>query len=329
MNNNIFKIIPIIIVNLILLAIIGIWGYNKFIKVTPYVISTEQYRFSTSPEICNIYPDKGTYVHLVPNTSCKGTISKNDKIIKKTTQNIDTEGFRKTPEVYNKNKKSIVIFGCSFPFGFGLDDNETFPWLLSEQTHKKVYNAALNGGSAQQMLLNLQSDYFYKKVKNPDTFIYLTGYDHLHRLYGPPYEKATNFYYPIFKLKNNKLIYIPEPLAYKIGGYISSIANYQAYRKKVTTNVESDETIKLYIALLKESQKLIKKHYPESRFIVFIFDNNDMIYKAVKDNGFEVVKLESFFNEQDIDNKYMTIQYHPTAEFWQKITPLFIKKVNL
>lgn len=329
-NNNIFKIIFIIFINCALIAIIGIWGYNKFVKVEPYVIRPGQYKYKITAKNCNIFIGKGTYIDSNPNSYCKATILKDGKVVRKIIQHTDENGFRVTPLNFDKNKKSIVIFGCSFPFGFGLNDNETFAWLLSEQTHRKVYNASINGGGIQQMLLKLQSEDFYKKFKNqPDTFIYLAGYDHLHRLYGPPFDNMTDVYYPIFKLKNNKLIYIPEPLPYKIGGYVSYLANYEAYRTKVNTKVENKETADLFAAILKESQKLIKKHYPNAKFIVFIFDNNDIIYNVAKDNNIEAIKLDDFFHEKNVDEKYMKIQYHPTAEFWEKITPLLIKKIKL
>lgn len=48
--------------------------------------------------------------------------------------------------VGSKNKKPVVIFGCSFAYGEYLNDNQTFGYKLSKQTGRTVYNFAYSGG---------------------------------------------------------------------------------------------------------------------------------------------------------------------------------------
>lgn len=47
--------------------------------------------------------------------------------------------------VGSKNKKPVVIFGCSFAYGEYLKDNQTFGYKLSKQTGRTVYNFAYSG----------------------------------------------------------------------------------------------------------------------------------------------------------------------------------------
>ncbi len=62
-----------------------------------------------------------------------------------------------------KNTKSpVILFGCSFTFGAGLNDNETFSYKLSKYTGRNVYNRGLSGYGVQHMLYMLNdSDYCF------------------------------------------------------------------------------------------------------------------------------------------------------------------------
>lgn len=55
------------------------------------------------------------------------------------------------------NKKEIWIFGCSFTHGWGLNDEETYPWLLQRDLPEyEVVNFGVDGYSTVQSLLQLQ-----------------------------------------------------------------------------------------------------------------------------------------------------------------------------
>lgn len=277
---------------------------------------------------CKIYNPK-IFINLKPNSVCYANILKNGKIIRKVSGHINSNGFRITPDNYsNTNKKRIAVFGCSYVYGYGLNDNETFPWLLSKYTHRKVYNLGIVASGAQQMLINLQSDAFNKKLQNVDIFIYVYMHDHLRRIYGPPF-RPYRAYYPIFKLKNNKLKYIPPSPLYKAGIATSGLLNYIAFKNWESANFHSKETMDLFLALVKESQMTIKKLYPNAKFIIFDISDDLPVDNNLKSNGIIVITLKDIFNEKDIQTKYMYLEGHPTADFWQKITPLFVKKLNL
>jgi hypothetical protein len=55
------------------------------------------------------------------------------------------------------NKKEIWIFGCSFTHGWGLNDEETYPWLLQRGLPEyEVVNFGVDGYGTVQSLLQLQ-----------------------------------------------------------------------------------------------------------------------------------------------------------------------------
>lgn len=57
----------------------------------------------------------------------------------------------------NGNKKSIVLFGCSYTYGDGLSEEETFSLQLYKSTKGyDVYNYGISGGGVQHMLYLLK-----------------------------------------------------------------------------------------------------------------------------------------------------------------------------
>jgi len=58
--------------------------------------------------------------------------------------------------------KSILFFGCSFAFGEGLNDSETFPFQLIKDAGEKYTgrNFAFHGYETQQMLALLEDRKF-------------------------------------------------------------------------------------------------------------------------------------------------------------------------
>lgn len=69
------------------------------------------------------------------------------------------------------NKKEIALVGCSFTYGMGVDDEETFPFLLqSALTDCRVYNLGVPGYGTIQSLLILEA--LIEQGQSPDFFIY-------------------------------------------------------------------------------------------------------------------------------------------------------------
>lgn len=68
---------------------------------------------------------------------------------------IDETGFRVLPHVCSDSSlNSIVIFGDSFTFGVGLEDDEVMLYILQNSVRNKykVYNFSVEGYGPHQML---------------------------------------------------------------------------------------------------------------------------------------------------------------------------------
>lgn len=70
----------------------------------------------------------------------------------------DAQGRRVTPASDAKPQAELLLFGCSFTFGYGLEDQETWAWKLGKLLGPawRLSNYAYNGFGPQQMLTRLE-----------------------------------------------------------------------------------------------------------------------------------------------------------------------------
>ena len=74
-------------------------------------------------------------------------------------QQTDSEGWRRVVPSNPSARISLAIYGCSFVFGTGLRDEETFASLLQEQLPElRVRNKGIGGQSTVQAFLNFKMD---------------------------------------------------------------------------------------------------------------------------------------------------------------------------
>jgi hypothetical protein len=94
----------------------------------------------------------------------------------------DEEGYRLTsddPSRY-ESKPEIWIFGCSFTWGWALDNEDTYPWLLQERFPDYcVKNYAIAGAGNVQALLQLRE--FFKDPSRRPPVAAVFGYCLFHK----------------------------------------------------------------------------------------------------------------------------------------------------
>ncbi len=81
----------------------------------------------------------------------------------------------------------IVFFGDSITFGEGVNDDQTFAYLVGQKTagRYEIYNFGFSGYGPHQMLAALQAGLAEWKVTcQPTHFIYLGWFDHIARVAG-------------------------------------------------------------------------------------------------------------------------------------------------
>jgi lysophospholipase L1-like esterase len=88
-----------------------------------------------------------------PNSSCTYVSKGNFEVV----YTVDSEGFRVTPRPPNP-ALNLFLFGDSYTFGHGVNDRETYAWVMTETYLKdqvRVYNAGCNGYGIVQMYVRL------------------------------------------------------------------------------------------------------------------------------------------------------------------------------
>lgn len=320
----------IIVVNLILILIavaVSLLGFYflKYRFVEQKLGSLDYYERASLSEKNELKPYK-----LYPNSKCEGDILYHNRIIKKIKIGIDSNGFRRTPNDYDKNKPGIVFMGCSFVFGYRLEDNQTLPWLVSKITHRRVFNTAYNGNGPQHMLVDFQSEDFWKKIPNTDTFIYVFIPDHLRRLKSPTSLTDANFY-PTYELLPNGKLVADKPSKEFINSNSKKRirAKKLAYIQNTGKEFQNPKTRALFLAILNESNKIIKSKRPNAKFIIFDVCSDQKIDQFLIDNKFEVVNGYDLLGNYQYNNVYMTINGHPNAEFWKLVSPKLVSKLKL
>lgn len=229
------------------------------------------------------------------------------------------------PRNVKSPKQPIVIFGCSFAYGAGLNDNQTFDIKLAKYTRRPVYNRSIGGWGTQHMLYQLKSKEFYKLVPEPEYVIYVYIFDHIKRiqiLVDPLIGNGE----PCILYKNKKgKLYLDNSsmflLRFPICGYFKQLMYYS------TTENYKVNLLKLHIL---ESQKEMHKHWPNTKFIVFVYDEwNPSIEEDLENKGIKIIYLNKLINVDINSKNYTQPDGHPNEKAWDLITPALVKKLNL
>ncbi len=102
-------------------------------------------------------------------------------------QTIDAQGNRHTPRAPGEPSagKRLAIYGCSFTYGTGLADTETYPALLQQALpDMRVLNKGVGGHGSVQALLRFRADILDGQV---DAAIFGVISDHRYRNLPHPY----------------------------------------------------------------------------------------------------------------------------------------------
>lgn len=179
-----------------------------------------------------------------------------------------TDDFRKP--VIASPSKSIILAGCSFTYGHRLNDDETFGYILSKYSNRTVYNLGITGGSLRDFLFILRNkSILYKLIpeKNPDIeyIIYTYIPDSEGRLYYNLRETQPFF----IKSKNNTLKYI------KINKLFNGSNTYRQIMRLLYSRRLLKNTHNLYLCYLKECKKELSKLYPNAKFIILAYENDN------------------------------------------------------
>ena len=260
-----------------------------------------------------------------------------------------------TDEVYQKfcgeerikfgeqyNKRPIVVLGCSYAYGHGLERNETFPYLLSEITKRPVFSYATCGSNILDNFTRLYDDLNSENgelIRNSEYFIYVYMHDHIIRYLEPTRFDINMFFDELFD-------YNPfEKLLSKV--FLFKYIIIKLKIKEILNEYPKNEKSIAYLKhVIKISHERIKKIAPDSKFIILLYDEkldayyppNDLKYhtdiqyspfwKEFEKDGISVVytkDLVGFKFDKNYKLRHDIADWHPNGKVWKLVTPPFVK----
>lgn len=246
---------------------------------------------------------------------------------------IDFPDYRRV-ENPDSPKGSILIFGCSFAYGTGIEETETLSYKLGKLTGRPVYNRAYSGFGVQHMLYQLQNDKFYEKVPKPEYIIYVYFDGHPQRMTTPVTLSFPAAYTVFYKRHNDKFILKKRTFfsdKFIVPHYLSNWFGWNILNRFSSFNRSRE---KLIIEYLKESKKESEKHWKNNDIKYFVlFYNSPFFYETLDELhklGFETLTDEEIqIDVQALEYKISETDDHPSGFAWDVIVPHIIEKLNL
>ena len=131
-------------------------------------------------------------------------------------------------EYRDVNKRPIILFGCSYTEGFGLEEDETFSKKLANYTNRTVINRGKSGTGIPFLYYQLSNEKVIKELpKNSEFIIYTLIPDHFPRLFRYRNFVLTGDHTLRYKIENEQLV-IDKPI-FKIFHSLFSVILLEEY----------------------------------------------------------------------------------------------------
>lgn len=244
---------------------------------------------------------------------------------------IDKYNRRETPNHDSSKSKHAIFFGCSVCFGYGLEDDQTIPYLIQERLGDcNAYNYAFNGWGPHHMLSLLEHEDLTKQVGEKEGFAaYLFLWSHIRRAIGD-YQVYTGWGHsmPYYTIENQQIVFkgnFAEDRPYLSRIYELLTKSYTVRLFKLNFPLNTNENhYELVAEMIKQSEINYKKQFPKGTFVVFIYPD---LWKELEDMDqsrldmllAELTKRDiKYYNFSElshlIQGSYILVDGHPTAK---------------
>lgn len=209
---------------------------------------------------------------------------------------LDEKGRRVTPVANAKPLADILLFGCSFTFGFGLEDDDTWPWKLGQLLGPewRIYNYAYSGFGAQQMLNMLERG----KVEAPAApfrqAFFLSINHHLSRFSGLFTIPSSRYVKENGKIVRKGLTLdspyslLASPPAYFDGSQLARMVVEKLGSR--AAEKQKDEFLEIYIWLIQQSARILREKY-DTPLTVLLWPDAEWMGPAMQAAGLHTIDL--------------------------------------
>lgn len=249
------------------------------------------------------------------------------------------EGYTMTGNPDSTNAP-VLLLGCSFAWGSGLNDNEKFGYLISKYTDRLVYNMGWCAMGPEAMLFQVENEEVNNYIKQhsapPEYAIYVYISSHMLRMYDNKYA--------LHEFNTLRLGYNQRKgrLILNKGGFYTFLSRF-AIGKCILDKYCQDKIFhtpyieSLFRKYMLQTREELQKRYPNIKFIILKFpqqheydeEEDYTLWNQLKKDGFIVYDLKKELDFDITATEYLLPDAHPNAKAWEIITPKFIKDVNL
>ena len=233
------------------------------------------------------------------------------------------ERARKPVGLEYTDKKPIMIYGCSFAYGYNIKNNRHPGIILSELTKRPVYNWGISGKGLQEALFIIRNQ---KQITPPPEFvIYIYSSDQFRRLFVVNHILSGEIFLK-YKNENNKIIFENNKTDFITNTYL-----YRVLRNKyiLLYFLKQKKTLKILKLFIKEIDKEIHEKYPDSKFLFIVYDFIQLDkeeLKSMENSKFEVIYLSDLFGDLLEKPEYkIPNDDHPNEKAWNLIWPKLIE----
>lgn len=227
----------------------------------------------------------------------------------------DKLGRRITPEANSHPQGDILVFGCSFTFGHGLENEQTWAWklgkLLGPNWH--VANYGYNAFGPQQMLNMIESGHV-EMPEAPFRHAFFLGINHqLHRFTGLFFRDSSWYAKENGQVIRKGLVsdspwYLLTSMPRKLNGSQFAENAYYIISGYVRQQ-KLKEFSEVYIWILKQSAKLLEEKY-QTPLTVLLWPDLDWLTPDLEAAGINFIHLRPFLKH-----------WPEKGEFYYQIVP--------
>ncbi len=224
----------------------------------------------------------------------------------------------------NPDKKAIIITGCSYAYGYLLNEKDCIHSVLSRITGRTVSNLGTLAGGIREVVWFLRNkDELSKHINNDfdvQYVIFIYNEDSKRKVF---YDESLNC--PQMKINKDKTIAIlPDNPIFHLFTY----KLYQLIRYDLMTEKTKNEIFSLYFKTIDNETKEL---FPNSQFIVLDYANESTPeLQDLEKDGIKVITLGKELNV-DLHQKQFKASdnNHPNAKVWDLTAKMLKEKLDL
>lgn len=217
-------------------------------------------------------PDLG-FIHR-PDSEIRHIERLENEIIYDATYHFDQYSRRLIPLEQEGREEFLMLFGCSFTYGNGLNDDQTLGYYLAKEGAYHVYNYAI-GGSGPHMLLELlrTRSLTSQITQEKGTLVYLFHSLHPRRTVGTALNMSWLRDTPFYEEKNNEMIKVgtletSRPFRTWFLKGIRKLNEWGFLERDFPSASRFD--LQYFAKIIKASQKEFLRQFPKGKFIVYV-----------------------------------------------------------